>query len=132
MKNKIVDFKEAYAAAQDAHDIDPNGGDYAGCVCYLNEKGELLSRKSDKKMTFGPAVYAAKWEILEKVPVNIEVWGICDEDGDSFIYHEKPTVKTHGCWSSNCDCLHLEPLDNMFPSDKPVKYILTPAPDQDD
>jgi hypothetical protein len=64
------------------------------------------------------------WEVE---PEEVTVWGACDGNGESHIYSDTPhRPLSEKDWSaSDGEWLKL-PEDNLFPKDKPIKFVLTP------
>lgn len=60
-----------------------------------------------------------KWEVEPEELEEIFVWGVCDNNGDGWVYIEDPQNSGYK-WSGWSRCNQ----QNLFPKDKPVKYRL--------
>ena len=82
----------------------------------MTKNGEWRPTEEEKK--------EKSWEVepKDKKEDEVFVWGVCDDDGESFLYEIEPK-KVIGIWNIAGDCMKLD-QDNLFPKDEPKKYKL--------
>lgn len=79
-----------------------------------------------------PTLEEQKKKAWEVEPVEIIVWGACEDDGASFLHGGFP-YRHEGGWICNDIEGGLTPIlnqKNLFPKDKPQKYKLVPVDDE--
>jgi hypothetical protein len=74
-----------------------------------------------------PAPDLQKEKVWEVEPVSVYVWGVCDPDGRSLIFPEKPEkVGSYEKWRMAAGSAIPR---NFFPKDKPQKFKLVAVED---
>jgi len=95
---------------------------------YDAENNRLLNAEGSKKISW-PSIETQQAKIWEVEEVPIYVWGVCDNNGDSWIYDSKP-IKVGVIWEDDdgYTSTRLEDSD-LFPKNKPQKFKLVPVED---
>jgi len=123
-------FLEALEKVKDTTQrIRPQGGRWSSQWNKVGNDDGRPFLKTEAGYKWWPSLEDQKAEIWEVEPEEIYVWGVCDNDGKSYIYKNKPR-KTETIWEeTRLDNLIGLASNNLFPTDKPQKFKLVPVED---
>lgn len=133
---ELFDFDIAFAAARRGDLIAPEGSeDWSTYEVDLEEGAAYFAKQAPARGCWWPnkTQIEGKWRIKPKEEKEIFVWGVCDSDGESYIFENKPSRHASGTWDVGINDQNIIEIyaPNLFPKDKPQKFKLVPVDDNE-